>query len=157
MVIYDLICDSGHKFEGWFKSSDELSSQISSGLLSCPSCASVQIAKTVTAAKIGRKSNTKQPIASGRVSQDVVHSDPASPEKYAQLQDMLKKMHDYVDKNFEDVGNKFAEQAINMHRGDEEQSNIRGTATAEEIKEMANEGVQALPLPPKPIDPKKLN
>lgn len=157
MVIYDLICDSGHQFEGWFKSSGDLTSQAEAGLLTCPYCESMEVSKKVTAAKIGRKSNSLPQDTRSLPARDVVRADPAAPEKYAQLQGMLRKMHDYVDQNFKDVGNQFAEQAINMHRGVEEQSNIRGTATAEEVKEMAQEGVEAVALPPKPVDPEKLN
>ena len=44
-----------------------------------------------------------------------------------------------------------------MHKGEKEVGNIRGTASSDELKELAEEGVNALPLPAKPIDKKKLN
>ena len=44
-----------------------------------------------------------------------------------------------------------------MHKGDVEPKNIKGTATSEQMEELAEEGVAAAVLPPKPIDKKKIN
>lgn len=158
MVIYDLVCEQNHQFEGWFKSSEDWQQQLSAGLLTCPYCDSQEITKKPTASKVTKKTNTglSKEDRLERV-QQVVHSHPQSPEKFAQLQSMLRKVHDYIDQNFEDVGNQFAEQAISMHKGDREEANIRGVATKEEVAELAEAGVEAIPLPPKPIDPEKLN
>ena len=40
MIVYDLCCDTGHRFEGWFGSSDDYSDQQQRGLVSCPECGS---------------------------------------------------------------------------------------------------------------------
>jgi hypothetical protein len=158
MVIYDLICDSLHEFEGWFNSSDDLASQQEKAILRCPVCDSLAVTKKVTASKLARKSN------STRISQPqkphaeaVTNLNAGSVDAYSQLQSMLSKVHDFIDSNFEDVGNKFADEALSMHRGEKELNNIRGTASADELKDLAEEGVTALPLPAKPVDKKKLN
>ena len=70
---------------------------------------------------------------------------------------MLNKVHDYVENNFENVGNQFSEQALSIHYGETESKNIRGRATKEQIKELAKEGVTTLLLPSKPVDKKDLN
>lgn len=166
MVIYDLMCDFGHSFEGWFKNSEDWQAQTESGLLTCPVCSSDGVSKKPTASKVARKSNSGNssgtsagisPEVQNHPAQELVRADPQSPEKYAKLQRMISQVHDYVDKNFEDVGNKFAETAINMHRGEIDQANIRGVANKEQITKMAEEGIPAVALPPKPVDPKKLN
>lgn len=165
MVIYDLICDANHQFEGWFKNAEDMQAQRENGFLTCPFCDSMQITKKLTAAKLTRKSNTIEPnfrpeTSSQEVAiggQTVSKGSDTSPEKFAKLQKMLGEVHNYIDKNFEDVGNRFSEEAINIHNGDREPSNIRGTASGEQIKEMAEQGVEAVPLPPKPIDRKKVN
>lgn len=158
MVIFDLICDQGHQFEGWFKNSDELDVQTEQGLLECPYCESLAVTKKLAAPKVTRKSNSLTVNApSIKNDQEVVRLNQESPESYLKLQEMLNKVHKYVDDNFVDVGNKFADEALSMHRGEKEQSNIKGTATVEQVQEMAEEGVEAVPLPPRPIDPKKLN
>jgi hypothetical protein len=165
MVIYDLICDANHQFEGWFKSAEELQSQRESGLLTCPFCDSTIITKKLTAARLTRKSNTKAmenvstPAEQQLISGGTSGAAPSgtSPEKFEKLQKMLGEVHNYIDSNFEDVGNRFSEEAISIHRGDREPNNIRGTASGEQIEEMAAIGVEALPIPPKPIDRKKVN
>lgn len=150
MVIYDLICDASHTFEGWFKGAEDFDTQLASGLLSCPFCRSELVTKKLAAPKLSRKSNS---VSAG---QEVAIGN-GSPQAYAQLQEMLGQVHKFVDGNFQDVGNKFAQEALSIHRGEKDKENIRGTATSDEIKELAEEGVSAVPLPPKPVDKKKLN
>ncbi len=150
MVIYDLICDASHTFEGWFKNAEDFDAQVTSGMVTCPFCESEMVSKKLAAPKLSRKSNSApapQEVAIGN----------GSAEAYSQLQEMLGKVHKFVETNFEDVGNKFAEEALSIHRGEKDKENIRGTATPDEIKELAEEGVTAVPLPPKPVNKKKLN
>ena len=45
MIVYDLTCDHGHRFEGWFGSSDDYADQKAKGLLACPACGSAEVAK----------------------------------------------------------------------------------------------------------------
>ena len=160
MVIYDLICDLRHQFEGWFSNSEDFAAQQKSAMLSCPVCGSLDITKKLATPKVGRKSNATA-IGSNEVvkpsSQVLGSVNPGEAERYTKMQNMLLKMHDFIDSNFEDVGNKFASEALSMHKGEKEVGNIRGTASSDELKELAEEGVSALPLPAKPIDKKKLN
>jgi len=166
MVIYDLCCEYGHTFEGWFKNSEDVLAQQNNGMLCCPFCDSVNVTKKLTASRLTKKSNNSSISPSSQLSNlpskqsiEVSSNNHVgnSPEKFAKLQSMLGEVHKYIDTNFKDVGNRFSEEAISIHKGDIEASNIRGTATGEQIKEMAEEGVQAVPLPPKPIDRKKIN
>ncbi len=62
-------------------------------------------------------------------------------------QQALQLIHEYVDKHFEDVGAKFAQEALKIHHGEEEKRNIRGTATTEEEVILKEEGVQFLKVP----------
>ena len=158
MVIFDLICDSQHEFEGWFKNSDELVSQQKNGMLICPVCESGEVHKKIAAPKLGKKSNASTVAPKNSVSNpESIVAGGGSKQAYAQLQKMLGKVHDFIDTNFEDVGNKFTDQALSMHKGEIEASNIRGTANQDQLKKLAKEGVTALPLPVKPVDKKKLN
>lgn len=157
MVIYDLICDARHEFEGWFKNADDLVAQQENGLLGCPICGSLDVSKKVAAPKLTKKSNSVGRTQVNDVPEAVTNLNSGSPEAYNQLQSMLAGVHKFIDSNFEDVGNKFAKEALSMHRGEKEVSNIRGTASTEQLKGLAAEGVTALPLPAKPVDKKKLN
>ena len=38
MIIFDLSCDNGHKFEGWFRSADDFDQQLQTRLITCPQC-----------------------------------------------------------------------------------------------------------------------
>lgn len=156
MVIYDLACELGHEFEGWFKDAEDLVSQQTSGLLCCPVCESSQVIKKLAAPKLGKKSNAGKSRAPA-VQNAVVSSGSTSLEAYSKLQKMLGEVHTFIESNFEDVGNRFTEEAISIHKGEKDPTNIRGTASAEQIKELAEEGVSALPLPAKPVDKTKLN
>ena len=59
----------------------------------------------------------------------------------------LKMLHQYIDKNFEDVGDKFAEVALKIHYGDEEKRNIKGTSTPQEEESLKEEGVKFIKVP----------
>jgi hypothetical protein len=48
--------------------------------------------------------------------------------------------------NTEDVGERFAEVARQMHYGEAQERNIRGKASAEETEALLDEGIAVLPL-----------
>ena len=43
MIVFNLHCKEGHRFEGWFGSAKDYASQKKRGLLSCPSCGGTAI------------------------------------------------------------------------------------------------------------------
>src|SRR5690606_319381 len=49
---FDLQCEHGHVFEGWFASADAYESQKDAGLLSCPVCNSSSVNRKVSAARL---------------------------------------------------------------------------------------------------------
>ena len=65
---------------------------------------------------------------------------------------MLLRVHHYVKENFEDVGSRFAEEAKQIHKGAAEERPIHGTATQQETKELAEEGVPFIALPKPDLD-----
>lgn len=67
MIIFDLICEQHHIFEGWFSSSDDYEAQKRGSLLCCPTCGSDKIVKSVMAPNIGLKTN-QRPLAPERPS-----------------------------------------------------------------------------------------
>ena len=146
MIIYDLECDAKHQFEGWFKNADEFAEQQHSGMLICPLCGSEEVRKIPSASHIAKGASIKPPRTPD--ADDVVE---------ASKQQVLQLFHDYINKNYDDVGNRFAEEAKKIHYGEVDKRNIRGTATPEEVKELKEEGVSAIQLPPVPYDKDKLN
>jgi hypothetical protein len=143
MIIYDLVCDAQHRFEGWFKNADEYTVQLADGLLSCPTCSSAQVHKVLSVSHVNTAPDT-QPT-------DAELTAEAKP------QELLKKLHEYIEQSFDNVGTQFAEEARKIHYGETKKRSIYGQATGIEIKELREEGINAVPLPAKTRDKSKLN
>jgi hypothetical protein len=132
VIIYDLKCEKGHTFEGWFKDQQTWTLQNSQKLVSCPVCSSTNIEMVPFSITImGKDSRAANKLQEKEIS-------PAGA---------LRMLHQYIDKNFEDVGDKFAEIALNIHYGDEEKRNIKGTSTPQEEDNLKEKGVQFIKVP----------
>ncbi len=55
MIHYQLRCEAGHEFDGWFKDSASFEIQAASSLVECPSCGSFQVSRALMALAIPRK------------------------------------------------------------------------------------------------------
>jgi hypothetical protein len=132
VIIYDLKCEKGHTFEGWFKDQQTWTLQNSQKLVSCPVCNSSNIEMIPSSITIMGKDSR----AAGRLQEKEISEAKA-----------LRMLHQYIDNNFEDVGNKFAEIALKIHYGDEEKRNIKGTSTPQEEENLKEEGVQFIKVP----------
>ena len=58
----------------------------------------------------------------------------------------IRELHEYIQKNFDNVGDKFAEVALRIHHGEEDGRNIRGTTTGSEEETLREEGVQFIKI-----------
>ncbi|HNV57223.1 MAG TPA: DUF1178 family protein [Smithellaceae bacterium] len=128
MIIYDIKCENGHTFEGWFKDRQAWIEQNAGRLVCCPVCnsSSVEIApSSLTIMGKDSKSPRNKDVSRGQV---------------------LQSLHRYLENNFEDVGNKFAEVALKIHAGDEERRNIKGTTTPREETVLKEEGVSFIKI-----------
>ncbi len=146
LKVFDLQCDSGHVFEGWFGSSESYESQRANGLLTCPVCNTHNVVRKLTAARVntgaGREpSGVANP---GAGAQPVAALDG---RQVAQLQaEMLRQIRALV-RGAENVGARFAEEARRIHDGETRGRAIRGTATEEERQELARDGIAVMPVP----------
>ena len=59
----------------------------------------------------------------------------------------LFKIKNYVEKNFEYVGNKFSKKVREIYYDKKSKKTIYGTTTAKEREELADEGIEILSLP----------
>jgi len=132
VIIYDLKCEKGHTFEGWFKDRQAWTLQNSQKLVSCPICGSSNVDIVPSSLTIMGKDSR----ATGKLQEKEI-----SPLKALQV------LHQYIDKNFEDVGDKFAEVALKIHSGEEEKRNIKGSTTTQEENNLKEEGVQFIKIP----------
>jgi hypothetical protein len=139
MKVFNLACDQGHRFEGWFGSGEEYERQQREALLSCPVCASAQVERLPSAPYIGKaRPATDAPAAPA----------PAARQPVANLgAQALAKLMDHIVRNTEDVGGRFPEEARKIHYGESDERRIRGTASTEEVESLHEEGIDVLALP----------
>ncbi|CAM5421954.1 DUF1178 family protein [Eoetvoesiella caeni] len=152
LKVFDLQCELGHVFEGWFSSLENYDSQQAGGLLSCPVCDNRQIARKLSAPRLnmGRgkdESGAGQEAALGQPSGKAQPVAAPGMEQLAQLQaQVLQHMRQMV-RNTEDVGADFVQEARRMHEGEIEERAIRGTATMQERESLARDGIAVMPIP----------
>ncbi|MCK5341315.1 MAG: DUF1178 family protein [Desulfobulbaceae bacterium] len=137
MIVFDLKCICGFQFEGWFESRADFERQRESNLLHCPKCGSDAIKKILS------------PVAvhSGAGSIDATSPSTLIPTEAEFAEGMLRTLQEYVEKNFEDVGAKLAEESLKIHYGVKDKRNIRGVTTPDEEKMLKDEGIELLKVP----------
>ena len=145
MIHYDLICDQGHAFDGWFRDSAAYDAQAERGLVTCAACGSAKVSKQLMAPGIPVKSNRKSDAPAAVVSAPV---DP----RLAELMKVMREMRKHVEENAEYVGDKFAEEARKIHYEEADARGIYGQATPDEAKALIEEGIAVHPLPRLPED-----
>ena len=142
MIVFDLDCPEGHRFEGWFASSGAFSDQQARGLVACPQCSSTQVTKAPMAPAVPAKSNSRTDngpaanVLTGKLPSEVAKAMEALAAAQAKaLQDSTW------------VGTRFAEESRAMHYGERPHSTIHGQATRDEAAALADEGIAVSPLP----------
>jgi hypothetical protein len=138
MIVYDLSCECGSIFEGWFQDRGTFISQQESGLLVCPQCGSNAVRKILSPVSVGRSPVTASIHASKG------QKDGVTAEAVLQALHTLQK---FVENNFEDVGSRLAEESLKIHYGVQEPRNIRGVASETEEKILEREGIELLKIP----------
>jgi hypothetical protein len=150
MIVYDLCCDGGHRFEGWFGSSDDYASQTRRGLVECPQCGSAAVGKAPMAPALPRKGNqraeAKQAFSGGAMPAEAA----AALHKLAELQAEALKTSTWV-------GDAFAEQSRAIYYGEREPVAIHGQASTDEARELIEEGITIAPLLFPVAAPEELN
>lgn len=132
MIIFDLKCEKDHKFEGWFKDRNVFENQKSQKIITCPLCGSSEVEIIPSIITIMGK--------------DIRTSGRENIEELS-IPKVLRKFNEYLNKNFDDVGDKFFEMALKIHHGEEKERNIKGTTTESEEETLRDEGVQFFKVP----------
>ncbi|OYX31821.1 MAG: hypothetical protein B7Y99_09575 [Caulobacterales bacterium 32-69-10] len=133
MIRYALLCDQDHAFEAWFDSSDSYDSQTERGLVECPFCASHAVRKQIMAPAVA---GTKRTAA-------------AIPDAARTMMlEQIEKARRHVEQNFDYVGDRFAQEARDIHEGDSEARHIYGEATAPQVRALVEDGIPVAALPP---------
>jgi hypothetical protein len=149
MKVFNLQCDTGHRFEGWFASVEACDDQQRKGLLECPVCESQSVRRMPTAARLS--------MGSGLVEQAKEAGQPApvamkgatsalSPDQIA-LRNKIIAMAQSLAEKADYVGRDFPEQARRMHYQEAPERSIVGEATPQEASALLEEGISVVPLP----------
>jgi hypothetical protein len=141
MIKYSLRCDANHEFEAWFSSSSAYDRQAAARQVHCPVCGTGDVGKALMAPN----------VVSGRRQETVAKPAPHDAAQSEALQ-LMRKLRDFVEKNAEYVGPRFAEEALKIHDEEAVARNIYGEASRDEVDYLLEEGVDFCPLPDVPED-----
>jgi hypothetical protein len=142
MIIFELACASGHRFEGWFGSGEDFQGQRDRGLLACPTCGSHEVVRIPHAKIAVAEAPAATPVHGGPPVDH--HASPA--ERFQAVAAFVRQ----VIAQTEDVGREFPDEARRIHYDEAPSRAIRGVASAAETRELLEEGIAVLPLPVPP-------
>ena len=138
MIIYDLECASGHRFEGWFPSMKAFEEQEAKGMVYCAVCGLNTVKRIPSGAPVFSKPSPKLKPEVRPEGDTHLNVDPVT---------LMKAVDHFVKTNFKDVGADFAKKAIDIHHGKSPREPIYGTATPPEQEMLEEEGVTFSTLP----------
>jgi hypothetical protein len=145
MIKYQLHCDDGHDFEGWFPSSDAFEKQKKRGFVACAICGTNKVDRAIMAPAVAR--TDKAPADFPTEFMNNVSSSLISDEE-RELRQRLAELRAEMIKDAKDVGEDFAEEARKIHFGESDVKQIYGRTTLADARELLDEGIGVLPLPP---------
>ena len=134
MILFDLSCENEHQFEAWFPSSKKYDEQRKRKLISCPYCNSNKVKKALMAPNLNMLSKSKSKKSPTPTNKKLVETN-------------IKKLKKLIERNTEDVGKNFAEEARKIYYGEKKSQSIRGETTKKEAKELIEEGIPCISMP----------
>ncbi|MGA9868764.1 MAG: DUF1178 family protein [Acetobacteraceae bacterium] len=149
MIHYQLRCAEDHEFDGWFKDSTAFDQQAGRGLIACPTCGNAKVARAMMAPAV----STRAPVPPRPAptppapAKDVARTGAVAGPMPDHMRAMLQRVRAEVEKTCDNVGNRFAEEALRIHRGEAEARGIYGDATPEQAESLADEGVEISRIP----------
>ena len=126
MILFSLRCSADHEFEAWFRDGDTYEAQATAGEIACPQCGDPEVEKAPMAPRLARSKSEPSP---------------------ADIRRMLQQVRKHIETNCEYVGNKFADEARKIHKGDADKRGIYGEATDAEHRELTDEGIDVHRVP----------
>ena len=133
MILFDLKCDKNHVFEAWFASSSQYEKQQKKNLINCPVCNSNKIKKSLMSPSIINNKSKNNNLNS---------------KKFSEVRKKLKQYKKFIKNNFDYVGDNFSYEARSVHYNHKKRrKGIYGKASASEIKELSEEGIETEIIP----------
>ena len=150
MILYDLVCDKEHEFESWFKSGAAYDTLRKSRKVSCPVCGSAKVRKAPMAPRISKSGKGELiPVEDSEVSTPKPPAETTEDMAVVMTKavEAIKELQATIEKNFDNVGEKFPEEARKIHYGEAVARGIYGEATPEEAQDLIEEGVDIAAVP----------
>ena len=135
MIKYNLKCHYDHEFESWFSSSDEFDNLKKKRLLECIYCSSTKISKSIMS-----------PMVSNSIKEER-NLNNISKKNLKNEKNELLKLRKFIENNFDYVGENFSQKVREIFYDKKRNKAIYGTATTEEKKELAEEGIDLISIP----------
>ena len=135
MIRFALTCSGEHEFEGWFRDNAAFERQAEAGQVGCPACGDTTVRKAIMAPAVVARSRDAD-------------SANRAQARFAMVAQAARKVREHVEKNFENVGERFPEEARKIHYNESPQRAIRGRATKEDAEALKDEGIEFQTLPP---------
>ena len=134
MIKYSLICsDCSENFDSWFSSSKEFDKLKKSKFINCPNCNSYNVKKSLMAPSVINKKKDNNNLNS---------------KKHLEIKNKLRDYKNFIKNNFAYVGDNFTYEARSIHYNNKKKNKgIYGNASAEDIKELSEEGIETEMIP----------
>jgi hypothetical protein len=143
MIVFDLLCSAGHRFEGWFGSAMDFASQKERGALNCPTCGVSSVERVPSATRYNSGAESPQQPSAQTPTQAPAEAPDAT--KAAQL--AYSRLLDQILTATEDVGREFPAEARRIFYRETPARAIRGQASDEEHEALIDEGIPVQRLP----------
>lgn len=144
MISFDLRCKKGHVFEGWFASGARFDADAKAKRIECPVCGDKRIEKAPMAPNVAAGKGDERPPALPAAPPS---ADGPSPAQMAEMFKAMRKFQSMVERDFDHVGDRFAEEARKIHYGEVDKRAIYGQATPDESKALKDEGIEFGEMP----------
>ena len=152
MIVFDLLCAVGHRFEGWFGRAEDFALQKERRLLACPTCGSAAVERVPSASRVNLGALESKPPKTPQTPARTPDMEGKDPFAIAQM--LYSRMLDDLLTKSEDVGKEFPAEARKIYYQEVPARAIRGQATEQEHDELVDEGIPVARLP---IPPSRLN
>jgi hypothetical protein len=145
MIIFDLACTRGHRFEGWFASGEAFDRQQAGGQVRCPVCDAAEVSRLPSAhVAVSKGGQVAVPAPAASAPSPPVPTQDATAGMPAEVVARLRE----IVRGTENVGPRFPEEARRIHYNEAPARAIRGHASPEEADSLREEGIDFAPLPP---------
>lgn len=155
MIVYDLTCAVGHRFESWFQNAAAFDAQREESVVECPFCGDRDISKAPMAPRVSRGIGGPLPGENSESSSGATDEGSAPPSLPAAavpqpppvMFEVLRRLRRHVEENCEYVGPAFPEQARRIFYGEVAPRGIYGEASTEEADALKEEGIETQRIP----------